>query len=218
MTESKIALEYCEGLYQALAENLCLLNHVNDITGYLKSISLSPTFPEVRFCKGCVLPIEDEFTTQFLINKFLANKSDIQMALLCEGFQTLDQYYPKTDRMSGYSRSPWNRDKILDSKSGLAIKSGANPDFCIRYNHENKLRAVGEVKYLPKRKRSDAGIRQVFKELRHYMAIPSSSHSDWGHDFGFGIMYCGNSSSASKVELIRDAWETERIVIAYFHD
>lgn len=218
MTELEVALEYCEGLYQALVKSLCISNHVNSITEHLKSISLSPTFPEVRFCKGCVLPVVDEFTTQFLISKFSASKSDIRNALLCEGFQTIEQYYPKTDRMSGYSRSPWNRDKILDSKSGSAIKSGANPDFCVRYIHKNKLRVVGEVKYLPKRKSSDAGIQQILSELRHYMAIPSSSHSDWGHDFGFGIMYCGNTPSASKVELVRDAWKTERIVIAYFHD
>ena len=89
--DPKIALEYCEELFQSLVEKLCITNHVNNITERLKAKSLSPTFPEVRFCKGCILPVVDEFTTKYAINKFAANKSDIRSALRCEGFQTQGQ-------------------------------------------------------------------------------------------------------------------------------
>ncbi len=119
--------------------------------------------------------------------------------------------------MSGYIGSPWTRDRTTMSKSGSNQMTGANPDFCIRYNAKRSLRVVGEVKFLPRTKTSPSSVEKATHEIRHYLSIESSSHSDWGHDIGIGIVYCGADSTPRHAELIQNAWEQEKIAIAYFH-
>lgn len=216
-TEILNGQEYCETLFSALAANLTDIAHVHDVDASLKVKAIAPTFPEVRFCKGCVLPIVDETTTSFLSLKASASREEIRASLRCEGFQTLAQYYESSSRMSGYIGSPWNRDKTLPSKSGDSQHTGANPDFCVRFNGVEPLRVVGEVKYLPNRLTSGAAVQQVKRELLHYLSIRTSSHSDWAHDFGFGIMYCAKGDADRKADLIMDYWLSDKIAIAYFH-
>jgi hypothetical protein len=210
-------LEYCENLFSVLAAKLKDISYVQGVDASLKARAIAPTFPEVRFCKGCVLPIVDAATTEFLSLKADASRRDIRAALRCEGFQTLAQYYEMNSSMSGYIGSPWNRDKILPSKSGGTQYSGVNPDFCVRFNGVKSLRVVGEIKYLPNRFTSAAAVGQVRRELLHYLSIQASSHSDWGHDFGFGIMYCAKGDSERNAQLIMDYWSSEKIAIAYFY-
>ena len=210
-------LEYCETLFADLASKLTDIAYVQGVDASLKAKAIAPTFPEVRFCKGCVLPIVDETTTTFLSSRAGASRADIRASLRCEGYQTLSQYYEFNDRMSGYIGSPWNRDKTLPSKSGDSQHTGANPDFTVRFNGANPLRVVGEVKYLPRRLTSAAAVQQVKRELLHYLSIKTSSHSDWAHDIGFGIMYCAKGDSDRKAELIMDYWHSDKIAIAYFH-
>jgi len=216
-TEKLDGLEFCETLFLALATRLTNIAYVQDIDASLKAKAIAPTFPEVRFCKGCVLPIVDETTTSFLSSRAGASREEIRASLRCEGFQTLAQYYEPNSGMSGYIGSPWNRDKTLPSKSGDSQHTGANPDFCVRFNGTKSLRVVGEVKYLPNRLTSASSVQQVQRELLHYLSIQTSSHSDWGHDFGFGIMYCAKGASNRKAELIMDFWRSDKIAIAYFH-
>jgi hypothetical protein len=216
-TDKKVGLQYCETLFAALKGKLSDISYVQGIDSSLKAMGLAPTFPEVRFCKGCVLPIVDEATNTFLSNRFEASKDDIRSALRCEGFQTLPQYYKSNDRMSGYIGSPRNRDRTVPSKSGDHQHTGANPDFCVRFSGAGSLHVVGEVKYLPNRLTSAASVQQVKRELLHYLSIKSSSHSDWFHDTGSGIMYCGKGDTDRMVGLILDYWESDQIAIAYFH-
>lgn len=216
-TEKLDGLEYCETLFSTLATKLADIAYVQGVDASLKARAIAPTFPEVRFCKGCVLPIVDETTTTFLSSKIGASRKEIRASLRCEGFQTLSQYYEFSNRMSGYIGSPWNRDKTLPSKSGDSQHTGANPDFCVRFNGTKSLRVVGEVKYLPNRLTSAAAVQQVKRELLHYLSVQTSSHSDWAHDIGFGIMYCAKGDSDRKIELIMDYWHYDKIAIAYFH-
>ena len=218
MSSEKLdGLEYCETLFAALAEKLTDVAYVQDVDESLKARGIAPTFPETRFCKGCVLPIVDVITTAYLRSKAEASQDAIRASLRCEGFQTLSQYYEFNNSMSGYIGSPWNRDKTLPSKSGDSQHTGANPDFCVRFNGAKSLRVVGEVKYLPNRLTSAAGVQQTHRELLHYLSIQTSSHSDWAHDFGFGIMYCAKGDSARGAELVMDYWQSDKIAIAYFH-
>lgn len=216
-TDKLDGLEYSKTLFSALENRLSDIAYVQGTDASLKAKALAPTFPEVRFCKGCVLPIVDETTSAFLSSKFGASRENIRLALRCEGFQTLPQYYEFNDRMSGYSGSPWNRDKSLPSKSGDQRHTGANPDFCVRFSGVGALQVVGEVKYLPNELTSAASVQQVKRELLHYLSIRSSSHSDWAHDTGFGIMYCAKGASNRIAELILDYWDSDKIAIAYFH-
>lgn len=216
MPNEDLEKAYCHGLFVALREALSDTDHVLATCERLRLKGHAPTFPEVRFCKGLVLPVVDEFTTTFLHEHVGASTKDVHAALRCEGYQTLDRYRVFTPSMSGFSGSPWTRDRTLASKSGSGKMSGANPDFCVRYNGSRPLRAVGEVKFLPTRGTSAAGLEQVFGELRHYLTIKSSSHSDWGHDFGFGIIYCGNGTGRRHA-MLEDRWSEERSLVAYFH-
>jgi hypothetical protein len=101
------AFHYCKILFEALAAPLCDIEHVQRVTQDLKDRRLAPTFPEVRFCKGTVLPIVDTVTTEYLTQEVGASRDQVRRALRCEGFQTLPQYYEQTEAMSGYSGSPW---------------------------------------------------------------------------------------------------------------
>jgi hypothetical protein len=49
------------------------------------------------------------------------------------------------------------------------------------------VRLVGEVKYLETTRPSDSA--RVVRELRDYLSIVREPTSDWGHDFGYGLIY-----------------------------
>ncbi len=70
---------------------------------------------------------------------------------------------------------------------------------------------VGEVKYLPDA--SGSKIILVRNELCDYLSIIGEVTSDWGHDFGYGLIYAYRGEKARKAEAMTDYWETERIFI-----
>jgi hypothetical protein len=75
---------------------------------------------------------------------------------------------------------------------------------------------VGETKYEAARRSSQAAVRNVLADLRYYLSIKSCSHSEWGHDFGLGVVYCAGGEEPRKAELLSDYWESDNILIAYF--
>jgi hypothetical protein len=101
-----------------------------------------------------------------------------------------------------------DRDLTLAAKASGTTMTGANPDFCVRFPGERPLRVVGEVKYLPKSLTSNAAVEQVHIALEHYLFIESSTHPDWGHDVGFGIMYCAKGPKPRHAELLLDRCQT----------
>jgi len=208
------ALDFGKRLFDRLCGELLDINHVRAVVERLKP--LARTFPEVRFCKGCVMPAVSDVAYQLLSERYGATSREVYHALRCEGFQNLAEFYTITETRPGFSGSPWNRDKQPFSKSGGRAGSGANPDFCIWYSQRGFLRVAGEVKYKPEVRRSTAAVSMVLDELRYYLAIKSCSHSEWGHDFGFGVAYCAGGDQPRKAELVMDHWESDKIMLANF--
>ncbi len=216
MTDLAHALAYGERLFSALREGLTDVAHVKALVERLGPHA--PAFPEVRFCKGGVLPIVDEVTNRFLVEEFKADRHAAFRSLRCEGFANLSECYQLGGDRTGFSGSPWNRTKQPLSKCGTRAGSTANPDFCVRHNGDPSLRLVGEVKYSAKTRQSASIIAGVVAELRYYMAILSDPDygTDWGHDFGFGVIYCAGGDAPRRSRLILDNWESDGIMIASF--
>jgi hypothetical protein len=213
-TDLSVSLDFAQRLFDRLRADL------TDVTGVKATVErlkpLARTFPESRFCKGCILPIVSEVANTFLAEHFGASSSEVFNALRCEGFENLAAFYQITEARTGFCGSAWNRDKQPVSKCGERTGSGANPDFCIWYSKQGQLRLAGETKYEASRRSSQAAVRSVLTDLQHYLSIKSCSHSDWGHDFGFGIAYCAGGEQPRKAELLTDYWESDKVLIAYF--
>jgi hypothetical protein len=212
--ESTLCLDFAEKLFERMRETTTDVHSVRDTVERLAPFARA--FPEVRFCKGLVLPAVSEVAHSFLSQNYGASSSDVYSSLRCEGFENLCEFYEFTESRTGFCGSPWNRDKQEFSKDGGRMNSTANPDFAIWYSTGGNLRVVGEVKYHARRLTSRAVVESVLADLRYYLAIKSCSHSNWGHDFGFGVAYCAGGDQPRKSELIMDYWESDRILIAYF--
>ncbi len=209
-----IALDFGKRLYERLRTELLDVNRVRGVVQRLEP--LAKKYPESRFCKGCVLPVVSEVAYQLLTERYGATYSEVFRALRCEGYKNLVEFYPSTKTRPAFCGSPWNKDKQPFSKSGDRTGSGANPDFCIWYSQRGFLRVVGEVKYKPATCRCATAVDQLVAELRYYLAIKSCSHSEWAHDFGFGVMYFAGGDQPRKAELLLEHWDSEHIVVACF--
>ena len=73
---------------------------------------------------------------------------------------------------------------------------------------------LGELKYV--RNATSSTTARVVRELRNYLSILSEPTSDWGHDFGYGLVYCFSGDAGRKVEALTDYWESDRIFISRF--
>jgi hypothetical protein len=185
-SDMSIPLDFTKRLYDRLRPELTNVTAIKTTVEWL-----ARTFPEVRFCKACVLPIVNEVANLFLAERFDASRQDVFRALRCEGFKNLSQFYEISDTRTRSCGSPANRDKQTLSKSRGQTNSGASPDFCIWYSSTHgQLRMVGEAKYPASQRSSQPAVRDVLADLRYYLAIKSCSHSAWAHDFGFGVVYC----------------------------
>jgi hypothetical protein len=80
----------------------------------------------------------------------------------------------------------------------------------------NRLFGTEQPSYQPKLWSSAAAVKEVLGDLKRYLDIESCSHSDWEHDFGFGVVYCARGDQPRKSELLLDKWESDRVMIAYF--
>jgi len=205
-TNMVLAKEYCKGLHAELVKSIT--NRVvtrRKVEGLIYQNSIL----ESCFCKACVLPIVDEWTTQFLSNTFDASRMQIHAALRCEGFAT--PMYGANDRQVGFSSHSRSNSYYLGDKSGRRASSRRSPDFCVRYEH---FRLVGEMKYV--RIAARKTVEKVARELRDYLSIASEPTSDWGHDFGFGLAYGYDGSSPAQGDLVMDYWNTDQLAISWF--
>lgn len=198
-------MEFVERLHAQLEQKL--RNNASVRSMVDKLLPTNP-FPESCFCKGCVLPIVDSCATEFLTARCGVNQFSVYHALRCEGYAS-PMYACSSDQV-GFSSHSRSNSYHPGDKSGRRASSRRSPDFCIRHP---SLRMVGEVKYVPREKST----AKLAHELRDYLSIRSEPTSDWGHDFGYGLLYMYGGSGVVQVELVRDRWEQERFLISVFH-
>jgi hypothetical protein len=198
-----------------LAERLrSALTDVDAVRGCVMRLELlAKKFPETRFCKGCVLPIVDETANQFCADRYSATPYDVYRALRCEGYETLNRYYDVTAGRTGFASYAAYRP---DCKQGTGRPSRPSPDYCIRLNSKGPLRLLGETKFSLKPVSTAKLQAELLHDLRYYLSIDSEPNSDWGHDFGFGVGYCAAGDGDRTVQVIRDYWEAERILLMIF--
>ena len=73
---------------------------------------------------------------------------------------------------------------------------------------------MGELKYVPRA--SAAATAQVVHELRDYLSIANEPTSDWGHDFGFGLIYGFGGGARHVARAILDYWGSDGIFLSLF--
>lgn len=206
-THSADALRFCRELHDELSAEL---RDPVQIRNQVESLRHINSFAESCFCKACVLPIVDKRATRFLMAQFGVSRADVAMALRCEGFNT--PMYTCTDAHAGFSSHSRSNSYHPGDKSGRRQSSRRSPDFCIR--SPNRLRLVGELKYVP---RAPAAVTaQVVRELRDYLSIRGEPTSDWGHDFGFGLVYRYDADTCHSPHTVLDYWESDRIFLSLF--
>lgn len=71
--------QLADALGEALGDPVSVRQKVQEIENH------APSFPEVRFCKGCVLPILDSVATKILRAEHDLPREQIRSCLLCEG-------------------------------------------------------------------------------------------------------------------------------------
>jgi hypothetical protein len=47
-------------------------------------------------------------------------------------------------------------------------------------------------------------------------SVSSEPTSDWGHDFGYGLVYDFSGDTPRRAEVVLDHWETDRIFISRY--
>ena len=60
-----------------------------------------------------------------------------------------------------------------------------------------------------------ANVSALVRELRDYLSVAGEPTSDWGHDFGYGLVYQFSEPGEGKHAAITDFWETDRIFISF---
>ena len=200
-------LNFCTRLHQRLAIELCDVTSVRNV---VQGLLPRNSFAESCFCKGSVLPVVDRVATEYLTNVLHASRADVRAALRCEGFDT--PLYACAGSQVGFSSHSRSNSYHPGDKSGRRSKSRRSPDFCIRF--QGGLRMLGDLKYVAKAGGSTTS--QVVRELRDYLSIQKEPTSDWGHDFGFGLVYCFSGDGPRSVQVLTDYWESDRIVISQF--
>lgn len=218
MTDLSHAYEFAVLLHDLLATAIADVERVRGVVDRLSP--LAPTFPETRFCKGCVLPVVDRAANVFLRDRYGASANGVYRALRCEGFANLREYYTRDDGQTHFSSFTQVRTDQTGSKAGAGKTSRPSPDFCIRYaNPSHAFRMVGEVKYAPKTGTRGGMVEQIRHELSYYLSIKSDEKTDWGHDFGYGLAYAaGGDGRVRRASLITDFWASDHILISCFEE
>lgn len=207
ITDPSFALDYCLGLHEHLMEAIADRKSVRKRVEKLIALN---SFKESCFCKGCVLPIVDSWTTTFLADRYNVPSHEVLASLRCEGYET--PLYSLGAGQVGFSSYSRSNSYHPGDKSGRRRESRRSPDFCVRHKH---LRVVGEMKYVPVATRTT--VMQVLRELKDYLSIASETTSDWGHDFGYGLAYAYSGETPAKCDFIVDQLECEKIAISWFH-
>src|SRR5579862_5853496 len=99
-TKIELAEKFYVSLFKALQEALSDTRAVLDLVA--RTRAHAPTFPESRFCKGCVLPVVDSVATHFLTGDCGLNGHQIRQSLRCEGVTTLNDIYKPSSGQSGF--------------------------------------------------------------------------------------------------------------------
>ena len=76
---------------------------------------------------------------------------------------------------------------------------------------------LGETKFKGDASNISPLIREVKRDLKYYVGLPSEPEKKWDYDFGFGIAYAGGGAGPRKSYLLTDDWNEHRFVIACFH-
>jgi len=204
-TSAKDALTFCQLLHERLADQLA---DADAVRARVESLLPRNSFRESCFCKGCVLPSVDSLALGFLTERHSASRADVHLALRCEGFDT--PLYDCDATQVGFSSHSRSNSYHPGDKSGQRAQSRRSPDFCIRLGL--KFRLVGEIKYLPRVRPAD--LSTLVRELKDYLSIAGEPTSDWGHDFGYGLVYQSSEAGEGTRATIMDYWETDRIFIS----
>lgn len=176
----------------------------------------APKFPEVRFCKSCVLPTVDTIATSLLHSELGLSGDEIRQSLLCEGQSTLPEIYSPKESQSGFGGVTWGDNWQRVSKSGQvapADKLGYRPcpDFGIVSPDQSALALLGEVKYVGNQ--GTASLAGIIKELRYYMGLPVEPDKKWRYRYGVGILYAAAGDSPRRLRLITDYWRSDRFAL-----
>jgi hypothetical protein len=215
-----LALRFCIELFEALRGELSdprmVLDRVEEIIDHARS------FAEVRFCKGCVLPVVDSVTTEFFASTLHLGRDEAYRSLRCEGVSSLHKIYSPGVGQSGFSGYTWGTNYQRVGKQGTVFPEDARgerpcPDFGIVHNDATPFNLLGEVKFNKKKPRfsSLSGLEQ---EMIYYMTRPIEPDRDWHYTHGFGLAYAAGGSNRRQASLITDHWASHRFVIAYFHE
>jgi hypothetical protein len=207
LTDSGMDRDYALELHRELCARLTDVDRVRALVERYRSAA--PTFPETRFCKAVVLPVVDEVATTVLTQRHGATRAEVRRALRCEGYAT--PLYEPDERQVGFCSHSRSNSYHPGDKSGRRPTSRRSPDFAIRHP---ALRMLGETKYVERA--SVSAIARLLAELKDYLSIESEPTSDWGHDFGFGLLYGYGGEGPRSVQLIEDHWQAHRIFIARF--
>jgi hypothetical protein len=178
--------------------------------------SHAPTFPEVRFCKGCVLPVVDAVATSLLGSELSLSAEVIRGSLLCEGQSTLANVYSPSSGQSGFCGVTWGDNWQRVSKSGQVApddKPGYRPcpDFGVVCPDQPALALLGEVKYVADQIRANTA--GLIRELRYYMGLPIEPDKRWYYSYGVGILYAAGGDSPRRLRLIADYWRSDRFAL-----
>jgi len=219
ITDPNIALLLCVRLFEELRRRLSdpavVLSRLAQVESH------APTFPEVLFCKGCVLPIVDSVATRFLNSELSLSAAEIHSALRCEGFSSLPKIYTPGTEQSGFSGFTWGTNYQRTDKQGTSLPaehqgSRPCPDFGIIHLGERRFTLLGETKF--KRGNPRVTTTSLERELRYYMRLPIEADKHWHYDFGFGLAYAAGGTALRQATLITDNWLTDRFVIAHFQE
>lgn len=202
--------QLADSLAQGLADPANVRQKVQDIESH------APAFPEVRFCKGCVLPVLDSVVTKLLRAEHNLTQDQIRSCLLCEGQSTLPGIYTPGEDQSGFGGVTWGENWQRVSKSGQVApdhKPGYRPcpDFGILCPSSPGLALLGEVKYASRE--SASGLSKLIEELRYYMAVPIEHDKKWSYNYGVGIYYAAAGDQPRRTRLITDHWRSERFAL-----
>lgn len=218
-TDPKLAWEFCAALFEELRARLSDPAVIHSRMAQIESHA--PTFPEVLFCKGCVLPIVDAVATRFLRTQLSLSPADIHSSLRCEGYSSLPKIYSPRADQSGFSGFTWGTNYQRTDKKGTTYPekhpgSRPCPDFSIIHRGERRFTLLGETKF--KRALPKISTGSLERELRYYLTLPTEADKEWDYDCGFGIAYAAGGFAPRRAALITEHWATDRFVIAHFYE
>ena len=201
----------CRTLSRELKDSAAVMSTVERLEDHAKG------FPEVRFCKGCVLPVLDRVTTEFFNTRLSLSSKEAHAALRCEGASTLPSIYAPGDGQSGFSGVTWGTNHQSSGKGGGKRKSLPCPDFGVVHLGTPSLTILGETKYVTRAVSRDRLLAMITKDMDDYMAVERDAELGWHYEFGIGIAFRPSADRLLNVEVLTQQWAKKRYFIMLFH-